>query len=147
MARFSAAFRTTGAGSTTLPIGGIRATTTGRPRLREVGCFNTTTTEVAMALRRFVTDDGTPGSAITAVYEDDDTVTALATVLDTWTVTPTFVTGNLRVATLAAAKGSGVIWTFGGNGLEIPATVNTGIVLVPLVGAGQICDVSFTWDQ
>ena len=148
MARFSAAWRTTGAGSTTLPIGGLMSVSGCRPRLVEVGVFNTTTTACAVALRR-VTAAGTSGSAQTAVYESDSAQAALATPKDTWTVAPTFATGNLRVASLGAAVGSGLIWTFGGpaGGLIIPNTTGDGIVLSVLTGTGQICDVSFTWDE
>lgn len=148
MARFSAAWRTTGAGSTTLPIGGLMSVTGCRPRLVEVGVFNTTTTACAVALRR-VTAAGTSGSAQTVVYESDSAQTALATPKDTWTVAPTFASGNLRVASLGAAVGSGVIWTFSGpaGGLVIPNTTGDGIVVSVLTGTGQICDVSFTWDE
>jgi len=146
MARFSGGWRTTGAGSTTLPIAGLTATAAVRPRLREVSVTNTTAVAVAMALRR-ITALGTAGTGQAEIYEDDESQTAIATLLDTWTVTPTFVTGNLRVVTLGAAIGSGVIWTFGENGLEIPTGTGSGIVLVPLVGTGQICDVSFSWSE
>ena len=148
MARFSSAWRTNGAGSTTLPIGGLMATTTVRPRLVEVGVFNTTSTACAVALRR-VTAAGTSGSAQTVVYESDPSQAAIATPKDTWTVAPTFASGNIRVASLGAAVGSGVIWTFGGalGGLIIPNTTGDGIVLSVLTGTGQICDVSFTWDE
>lgn len=115
-----------------------------RPRLVEVGVFNTTATAVAIALRR-VSAVGTPGSGQTVVYESDSAQTALVTPKDTWTVTPTFVAGNVRVASLGAAVGSGVVWTFGG--LVIPNTTGDGIVLSILTGTGQICDVSFAWDE
>jgi hypothetical protein len=148
MARFSSSWRTTGAGSTTLPIGGLMAVSTVRPRLVEVGVFNTTSTACALALRR-VSAAGTSGSAQTVVYESDPSQAALATPKDTWTVAPTFVSGNIRVASLGAAVGSGVIWTFGGalGGLIIPNTTGDGIVLSVLTGTGQICDVSFVWDE
>jgi hypothetical protein len=148
MARFSSAWRTTGAGSTTLPIGGLMSVTGCRPRLVEVGVFNTTTTACAVALRS-VTAAGTPGSTQSVVYESDPSQTALGTPKDTWTVAPTFTSGNLRVASLGAAVGSGLIWTFGGasGGLVIPNTTGDGVVLSVLTGTGQICDVSFTWDE
>jgi hypothetical protein len=113
MARFSSAWRTNGAGSTTLPIGGLMSVTGCRPRLVEVGVFNTTTTACAVALRR-VTAAGTSGSTQSVVYESDPSQTALATPKDTWTVAPTFTSGNLRVASIGAAIGSGLIWTFAG---------------------------------
>src|SRR3954469_20414019 len=130
MARFSAAWRTTGAGSTTLPIGGLMSVAGCRPRLVEVGVFNTTATACAVALRR-VTAAGTSGATQSVVYESDPSQTALATPKDTWTVAPTFVAGNLRVASLGAAIGSGVIWTLGGpgGGDVIPNTTGDGIVI------------------
>jgi len=143
MARFSAAWRTAGAGSTTLPIASLYATAAKRPKLLEVGVFNSTTTAVAFALRRFSTT-GTQGSTITA-YEDDSSQAAVATAKDTHTVTPTITAGNIRVVSLGAAIGSGMIWTFGG--LEIPNTTGDGIGLIVLTGTGQICDVSFTWSE
>jgi hypothetical protein len=150
MARFSAAWRTTGAGSTTLPLAGLMSVATCRPRLVEVGVFNTTATACAVALRR-VTAAGTSGATQSVVYESDSSQGALTTPKDTWTVAPTFAAGNLRVASLGAAIGSGVIWTFGGgggaSGLVIPNTTGDGIVLSVLAGTGQICDVSFTWDE
>lgn len=144
MARFSAAWRTTGAGSTTLPIGGLMSVAGVRPRLVEVGVFNTTATACAVALRR-VTAAGTSGSTQSVVYESDSAQAALSTPKDTWTVAPTFVAGNLRVASLGAAIGSGVVWTFGG--LVIPNTTGDGIVVSVLTGTGQICDLSLTWDE
>lgn len=144
MARFTAAWRTTGAGSTTLPIAGLMSVAGVRPRLVEVGVFNSTATACAVALRR-VTAVGTPGATQSVVYESDSAQTALTTPKDTWTVAPTFVAGNLRVASLGAAIGSGVLWTFAG--LVIPNTTGDGIVVSVLTGTGQICDVSLTWDE
>lgn len=150
MARFSAAWRTTGAGSTTLPIAGLMSVAGVRPRLVEVGISNSTATACAVALRR-VTAAGTSGATQSVVYESDSAQTALATPKDTWTVAPTFVAGNLRVFSLGAAIGSGVIWTFGGgggsSGLVIPNTTGDGVVISVLTGTGQICDVSLTWDE
>lgn len=148
MARFSSAWRTAGAGSTTLPIGGLMSVAGCRPRLVEVGVFNTTATACSVALRR-VTAVGTAGSTQSVVYESDSAQTALGTPKDTWTVTPTFVAGNLRVGSLGAAIGSAVIWTFGGpaGGLIIPNTTGDGIVVSVQTGTGQICDISLTWDE
>jgi hypothetical protein len=148
MARFSASWRTTGAGSTTLPIGGILAAAGVRPRLVEVGVSNSTATACSVALRR-ITAAGTPGAAQSVVYESDSAQTALTTARDTWTVAPTFVAGNIRAFDLGAAVGSGIIWTFGGatGGLVIPNTAGDGIVVSVLAGTGQICTVSFTWDE
>lgn len=144
--RASCAFRTTGAGSTTLGIASIRATANVQPRLIEVGVFNTTSTAVSISLRRFTTA-GTGGAGMTEQYESDNTQTPVATVVDTDTGGPTFRTGALRIATLGAAVGSGVIWTFGGMGCIIESGTANGISIVPWTGTGQICDVYFVWDE
>lgn len=142
----SCAFRTTGAGSTTLSTASIRATAAVQPRLIEVGIFNTTATAVSIALRRFTTA-GTGGSGMTEQYESDNTQTPVATVVDTDTGGPTFVTGGLRIATLGAAVGSGVIWTFTGDGCLIPSGTGNGIAVVPWTGTGQILDLYFVWRE
>lgn len=149
MARYSAAFVSTGAGSATLPLGSIWATAAVRPRLVEIGVFNTTATAVTVALARFSAGTGTKGSAVTAVYENDDTQSPVTTVANTHTVTPTTISAAMRIAPLAAAIGSGVIWTFGGGrteGLVLPAATTNGIGIV-VIGTGQICAISFTWDE
>lgn len=150
MARFSAAWRTAGAGSTTLPIASLYATAAVRPRLVEVGVFNTTATAVAVALVRLTTA-GTQGSTKAGTYENDNSQAAVATPKDTHTVAPTVTAVALRQAALGAAIGSGVIWTFGSGGitggLVIPNTTGDGIGLIVATGTGQVCDVSFTWDE
>lgn len=144
MARFSAAWRTAGAGSATLPVGSLYATAAVRPRLVEVGVFNSTATAVVIALIRLTTT-GTQGSTITAAYEDDSSQTAVATAKDTHTVAPTL-GGKLRQASLGAAIGSGIIWTFA-NGLVIPNTTGDGIGIYIPTGTGQVVDLYLTWDE
>ena len=144
MAKFAAAWRTTGAGSTTLPIASIYATAAVRPRIVEIACFNSTSTAVSISIRRLTTT-GTQGTSMTAVNQDDESQSAVATPKDTHTVGPTIATGALRIATLGGAIGAGVIWTFQEPGLIIPAATTNAICLVPYTGTGQICDVSFTW--
>jgi hypothetical protein len=148
MARFSAAWRTNGAGSTTLPIASLYATAAVRPRIVEIGVFNSTGTAVNLKLARLTTT-GTQGSTITAAYEDDNSQAAVATAKDTHTVGPT-ISNAIRFFNLGAAAGSGAIFTFGGgktSGLVIPNTTGDGIGLVVSSGTGQICDVFFTWDE
>jgi hypothetical protein len=149
MARFSAAWRTAGAGSTTLPIASLYATAAVRPKLVEVGVFNTTATAVAIALKRLTTA-GTQGSTQTATYEDDNSQAAVTTPKDTHTVAPTITAVAMRQAVLGGAVGSGIIWTFGGgktSGIIIPNSTGDGVGLVIATGTGQICDVHFVWDE
>lgn len=148
MARFSAAWRSANAGSTTLPFASLYATAAVRPRLVEVGVFNSTATSAVIKLARLTTT-GTQGSTITAAYEDDSSQAAVTTAKDAHSVAPT-ITNTLRQVALGAAIGSGIIWTFGGgktSGLVIPNTTGDGIGLVVATGTGQICDVYFTWDE
>jgi len=111
-----------------------------------VGCFNTTTTAVAIALRRLTTA-GTQGTGQSELYMDDSTAVANATAVDVHSVGPTITAGNLRAGSIGASIGSGVIWTFGDRGLAIPAGTANGVGIVPLTGTGQICDVYFEWSD
>jgi hypothetical protein len=150
MARYSAAFRSAGGGSNLLPLGSLYATGLVRPLVVEIGVFNTTVTAVAVAVVRLSSGTGTKGAAVTPIYEDDTAQVVLATVANTHTVTPTTISSPLRQATLGAAIGSGVIWTFGGGktaGLVIPNSTTDAIGIIIPAGTGQICDITFTWDE
>lgn len=146
MARFAASYRTTGAGSATLPMASLYAQATGGLWLVEVGVTNTTVTAFEVSLKRF-TATGTQGAAQTVLYEENDiNVTTKGDPRDTHTVTPTISAGELRRASIGASIGSGVIWTFGGRGLFVPSGTANGVGLMPMTGTGQICDVYWSWD-
>lgn len=147
MARFTAAWRTTGAGSATLPIASLMAQASTPLWLIEVSAINTTAVAVIPFLRRIVTAAGTAGAAQTVSYEESDTATTRGNPVDTHTVAPTLAAGALRPGVLGASIGSGWAWTFGGRGLYIPAATTNGICIIPLSGTGQICDVHFSWDS
>jgi hypothetical protein len=147
MARFAASLRTTGAGTNLLPSTALVGATTVRPRVAEVGVFNTTATEVAVGLVRLTTA-GTPGASISIGKESDTAQAPLVVARDTYTSTgPTITAGVLRQATLGAAKGSGVIWTFGPVGLVIPDVAAAAVALIVPTGTGQIVDVYWVWDE
>jgi len=144
MARFSGSLRTS-AGTTLLPIVSLYAVAASHGKLVEVGVFNTTATAVALKLSRFDTAGTKP--AATADNEDDqDGPVALCTFHNTHTVGPT-IDEEIRRVTLGAAVGSGIIWTFGKNGLVIPSGTANGIGLVVSTGTGQVCDAWFVWDE
>lgn len=146
MARFSAAWRVTGAGSATLPPAGLMATANNHITLVEVGITNTTVTAFECSLRR-VSAAGTPGASQTIVNEDGDAAGATAgDPRGLWTVTPTFVAGEVRRASIGASIGSGIVWTFGARGLLIPLGAANGVVLLPVDGTGQVFDVWWSWD-
>jgi hypothetical protein len=147
MARAAAGYRTTGAGSATLPMASLYSLGTGDLWLAEVGVTNTTVTAFACSLKR-VSTAGTQGTAQTMTYEEGATsFTAKADPRDTHTVAPTLVAGELRRASIGASIGSGIIWTFGGRGLLIPSGTANGVALMPITGTGQISDVYWSVDQ
>lgn len=146
MARQSAAWRTTGAGSATLPMASLYASSTGGLWVVEIWVTNTTTTAFECSVKR-VTTAGTQGTAQTVVYEENDVnFTAKGDPRDTHTVAPTLVAGEVRRASVGAAVGSGQVFAFGGRGLFVPSGTANGIALMPMTGTGQIADVGFSWD-
>ena len=116
MARCSAAGRTS-APPTSVRGPSLYATAAVRPKVVEVGVFNTTTTAVAVALAR-ATARGTPGAAVTATNESEPSNTVVGTCYNTHTADATVGTA-FRQASLGAAIGSGCIWTFGGVGVDV----------------------------
>ena len=86
------------------------------------------------------------GAALTEVCVDDDSHVALATAADTHTVSAT-VGAPIRQASLGAAIGSGVIWTFPSPGIVIDNLTTAGVVIICPTGTGQHLDFYFTWDE
>lgn len=146
MSRQSAGYRTTGAGSATLPMASLISLNTGALYLVEVGVTNTTLTQFECSLKRLTAAAGTPGATQSVNYEEDSAMVAKGDARDTYTVGPTLVNGEIRRASIGASIGSGVIWTFGGRGLLIPSGSISGVCLMPMVGTGQISDVYWSWD-
>lgn len=143
MARFSVSGRATIAGTAALPLVSLYATAAVRPKLVQVDLWNTTAVAVAVSLNR-LTSTGTQGVGLTEVAHDDELQVALATGFAGHTAGPT-VGGELCRATLGAAIGSGVIWTF--SGIEIPAGTANGLGIIVPTGTGQILDYSLTFDE
>jgi len=146
MARYSVGNRSTGAGSTTLPVFSLYAGSATVGRIREIGVFNTATTAVAIKLARLSTA-GTQGAALTLTKYSTDAATAGCTGYQTHTGGPTITAGQIRQASLGAAIGSGVIWTFGDIGLRIPTGTGNGIGVVVATGTGQILDFYIDWEE
>jgi hypothetical protein len=147
MSRYSAAF-TTGAGSTTLPIGSVYAAAGSGFILREVGVFNTTTTAVVLGLKLVrLTSAGTQGAGVTANVFSGYSPAAAATAKQTHTGAPTL-GADIAQMPAGAAIGAGTILTFYGetSGLVVLAGTANGIGILPL-GTGQICTVTFIWDE
>lgn len=144
MARCSVGGRTS-AVPTTLRGPGLWATaTSGALKVREIQAFNTTAIAVAVALG-IATAAGTVGAGLTEVNESDASHAILGVGFNTHTVDATLTA--TRHASLGAAIGSGIIWTFGDDGLVIPEGTANGIVIVCHTGTGQHLDFGFVWDE
>jgi hypothetical protein len=145
MARYSAGAKTS-AGSTTLPLISLYSAAAVGAKIREIGVFNTTSTAVDVKLARLTTA-GTPGTGLTEAKYDPDSTTASCTAVNTHTVGPTVGDDLGYRASLGAAVGSGVIWTFGDAGLRVPVGTGNGIGIIVENGTGQACQAYITWDE
>lgn len=145
MARFSVSGRATIAGTATLPLVSLYGTAAVRPAIREVALFNSTAVAVVVALVRLTTT-GTQGAGLTEDCDDVPERAAIATGFAGHTVAPTL-GAEKRRASIGAAIGSGVIWTFGEGGLVIPDATTAGIGVYVPTGTGQILDYSLTWNE
>ena len=113
--------------------------------MREVGIFNTTAVAVAAALARFTNATGV-GAGLTEAPWDTEGPAPNATGFAGHTADGA-VGGVFRYASLPAAIGGGVIWTFGETGLVIPAGTANGIGIICPTGTGQILDFYVDWDE
>lgn len=123
----------------------VYATAAVRPRIREIGIFNTTAVACAVGVER-ATATGTQGAALTEINLEDDSHTIIATAFNTHTADAT-VTGCIRQASLGAAIGSGVIFTFGGEGMLLDNATTAGVVITCPTGTGQHLDFYIEWDE
>ncbi len=145
MSRFSAGVET-GAGSTTLPLISHYAAAGSGGTLREFGITNTTAVTFRVRLVRLTTT-GTQGAAAVEGKHDPTLAPPLCSVFGTHTVAPTLGDDLGYRATIGEAKGGGIIWTFGGTGIIVPAGVANGVGLIIVSGAGQVSDAYFVFDE
>ena len=115
--------------------------------LVEVGLFNTTATAVAVKLQRLTTA-GTQGAGLAEAPHDPSAAAAACTAFTTHSGTPPSLGADLGYrATLGAAIGSGVIWTFGDKGIRLtPGTAN-GVGVLIENGTGQALQAYICWDE
>lgn len=142
MARCAVANRTS-AIPTTVRGPSLYSTAALKPRIVEVGVFNTTASAVAVAINR-ATATGTQGAALTEVCETDDAVVITATAFNTHTADAT-VGAAIRQASLGAAIGAGVIWTFPDTGLVLDNATTSGLVITCPTGTAQHLDFYIVW--
>jgi len=143
--RAHSAFRMTNAPTAALPGASLYGTGSARLLLLEVHVFNTTTTACVVALRRLTTA-GTQGSAQSKLPEDPNAAAPTGDPRDSHTAGPTITAGEFVRADLAAAIGGGIVWTFE-KGIYIPNSTAQGVGILTPTGTGQVCDVTFVWDE
>lgn len=144
MSRFSVAGRSTVAGTSARAIASIFAIASKNFKLREVGIFNTTSTALAVSLVRFTNATGVGAGLTVAPY--DQGITANSTPFAGHTADGA-VGAPFRQASMPAAVGGGVIWTFGDSGLLVAAGTTNGIGIICPTGTGQILDYYYDWDE
>ena len=145
MARYTIAGRSTVAGTSLRAIASLFGISGIGGRLVEVAIFNTTSTAVAAALVRFTAATNV-GTGLTEAEYDENAPPPSCTGFAGHTGDGT-VGQVLDQASLGAAIGSGVIWTYGNGGIVIqPGTAN-GIGVTCPTGTGQILDYRYTWDE
>jgi hypothetical protein len=146
MPRFSAGCKTS-AGSTSLPIISVYASASVSPKIREIGVFNTTSTAVDIKLTRMTTA-GTQGTGLTEACHDDEEAAAGGAAFNTHSSTGPTLGDDLGYrASLGAAVGAGVIWTFGDTGIRVPKGTGNGVGVIVENGTGQACQAYIVWDE
>lgn len=150
MARYHVGAKTTN-GGTVISLGN------GRPaislynvasvqyKMREAGAFNTTNTACDILLVR-ATSAGTQGTALVEAKYDDTSVAPSSTGFNSHSADAALVDHGYR-ASLGAAIGAGVIWTFGDTGLKVAAGTGNGIGIGPENGTGQVLQAYFVFDE
>jgi hypothetical protein len=144
MARHYVAGRASAAATATLPAVSLYALTATGAAVREIGITNTTAVAFVATLAR-VTTTGTQGAGRTEGGYDPSVVT-LCTAFDAHSVLPTLGT-IVRQASIGAAIGAGMVWTFGDSGLRIPLAATNGIAIICATGTGQVFDFWIDWDE
>jgi hypothetical protein len=145
MARHSAGATASGAGTSAQPIGSIFSAAGSSFVLREFGIFNTTDTTLAVRLVR-LTAQGTPGTGLTEAEHDPNLSPPLCTAFNTHSANATVGDDLGYRAQLGAAKGSGIVWTFGADGIRGVTGTANGVGIVP-IGTGQVCEFYLVWDE
>lgn len=142
MARCSVATRTS-AVPTAARGPSLYSTAALKPKILEIGVFNTTATACAVAVVR-ATATGTQGAALTEVCTSDDSASIVATAFNTHTADAT-VGASIVQASLGAAIGSGVIFTWDDGEFILDNATTSGVVITCPTGTGQHLDFYIKW--
>lgn len=123
----------------------VYATAAIRLQIRKIEVYNTTALAAAVGVAR-ATATGTQGADLTEVCLSDDSHVVIATGKNTHTADAT-VGACVVQASLGAAVGSGIIWTWGPGEFIIDNATTAGVVIVCPTGTGQHLDFCIEWDE
>jgi hypothetical protein len=104
-----------------------------RPRIHEIGIFMAAATASVFGIGRPAAIGVTPTSPVTLLAEDSSDPAGEVTTALAWGTGPTVPTGYFRRVSLAAAVGTGIIFTFP-EGLYIEAAAS--LVVWNITGTG-----------
>ena len=142
---FAAAGRTvTNLPTATAGPGVFAGATSGQFYIREIGVFNTTATAVCVGVA-VCTATGTQAGGLTEYTEDDASAPAPSETAFTSQSSASTVAAQLRQATLGAAVGSGMVWTWGEKDLEIAEGTGNGVIINCPTGTAQHLDFWIKW--
>lgn len=147
MAIFEVGSRTVTNLPTTLRGPGLFAgATSGKFWLLEVGIFNTTTTAVAAGLV-VCSATGTQVDGLTEYQIDDASAPAPSETAFKSQSSDSTAVATIRQASLGAAIGSGLVWTWGEKELELPEGTGNGVIINCPTGTAQHLDFYFKWHK
>jgi hypothetical protein len=150
MTLYSASFRGA-AGTATLPIAGLRSGAAASfPCVREIKLFTEAANSAIIRVVR-ITTAGT-GTAITINEMNEQGTPAIATAVHTYSSTaPTIQAGDVDVAMVGAAVGSGFHYTYYGEGKGLwingAATNANGIALIESADTANTYSGTFIWEE
>lgn len=140
------------AGTATLPFFAIRSNSaTLTPVIREIKCFTTAANAARIRIVRLTTAGTSSAVTINKMYEGG-TATATATVAHTYSSTaPTIQSGDVDIAAVGAAIGSGFVYTYYGEskGLWVSAGASNanGIALIEVADTANTYDCTVIWEE
>jgi len=143
--RFSVAGTATVVGTTARAIASVYSPASTGFYLVEVGIVNTTDVSCEYKLCRLTNATGV-GAGLTEAPDDQESPPALATGFAGHTA-DSAAGDEIRRAVIGAAKGSAMIWTFGGRGIRVKEGTANGIGVLLAAGTGQILDYWYVWDE
>lgn len=130
---------------TTLRGPSLYAVATNRPDITKIEVYNTTAVACAVAVVR-ASATGTLGAGLTEVCISDDVYAPLCTGFQTHTADAT-VGGAIVQASLGAAIGSGIVWTWEKGKFVLDNLTTAGVVIICPTGTAQHLDFSFEWEE